>query len=291
MRPTPPPTLRVMASLKRPHDGGTEIGPPSVEKRSKLQQDPDATDLENKEERRIREERKARKVHDHIETLRSLLREADFPVDASGPLSSCDRYVQELVSTAHGGAGGSNSSASRSGGSSSCASRSGGPSRSRRKQARKALQGGADPPPAVFDVFGGEFKASYEHIVESSDLPIAIATADGQLLRANRKFHAATGYTAADVAGDITLFSLAAPEHAKQLFAAVSDSLVGEQTSKRAPGRPQVVLVQGKDGAPLHMNISAIPPPSRPATTASRCNLLCCAILPEDAAAHFFTVV
>ena len=122
----------------------------------------------------------------------------------------------------------------------------------------------------------------YEHILETSDLPIAIASADGQLLRANPQFFTVTGYDPQDI-GAMTLFSMAIPAYRKQLFEAVGASLVAVLSSKKVSDHPLVVLVQSKTGHPLHMNISAVPQSMHDVNAFLNApkNILCCAILPE----------
>ena len=122
----------------------------------------------------------------------------------------------------------------------------------------------------------------YEHIVETSDLPIVIASADGQLLRANRLFFTVTGYEPQDI-GDMTLFSMAIPAYRKQLFEAVGASLVSVLSSKKVSDHPLVVVIQSKTGHPLHVNISAVPQSMHDVNAffLAPKNILCCSILPE----------
>ena len=53
------------------------------------------------EERSSKEERRADKINEQIETLRKLLQGADFPLQSSASkyhvLHSCEKYIQELI--------------------------------------------------------------------------------------------------------------------------------------------------------------------------------------------------
>ena len=123
-------------------------------------------------------------------------------------------------------------------------------------------------------------------------MPIVLASADGQLLRANRRFFVVTGYEPRDI-GDMTLFSMAIPAFRKQLFEAVGASLVSVLSSKKVSTHPLVVLIQSKTGHPLHVNISAVPQTRHDVDAflhAPR-NILCCAILPEFDESLMHTII
>lgn len=240
------------------------------------------------QERSFREERRADKINEQIETLRKLLQGASLPLQSSASkyhvLHSCEKYIQELVTKCTHVTDLRHATCAEYDGSlhpshepyisSEDREENGNDADTQKRRWEESSRTSSDQNGL------GIFKPNYENAVETADLAIAIASADGQLLRANQKFFKTTGYFPAEIE-EISLFSLAIPEYRKQLFEAVGESLVSVLSAKRVSDRPKVVLVQSKHGTPLHMNISAVPQHDPDCRQNVPRNLLCCAILPE----------
>jgi PAS domain S-box-containing protein len=238
------------------------------------------------QERTGREERRADKINEQIETLRKLLQGADFPLQSSASnyhvLHSCEKYIQELVMKTHvtsiREATTEYDGSMHTSHESHINGRSLSENRNDVDRRKQHLEESCRISSEQNEM--SIFKTNYENAVETADLAIAIASADGQLLRANQNFLKATGYLPAEIE-EISLFSLAIPEYRKKIFEAVGESMVSVLSAKRVSDCPKVVLVQSKHGTPLHMNISAVPQHDPDCRQNVPRNLLCCAILPE----------
>jgi PAS domain-containing protein len=222
-----------------------------------------------KEERNVREQRRANKINEQIEMLRSLLQDADFPVQTASKynvLYNCERYIKELIDKAANLADVDNMMNRNS-------SMHSVPSLSILKPSPSLTS-------ELDDFMHEEFRPDYEKVIETADLPIAIASADGQLIRANKSFFEMIEYDPEQL-DKLTIFSFAVPEFRKQLFEAVGESIVSVLSTKRVPAHPKIVPIQSKSQKRLLMNISAVPQSSTSNVFSVPKNFLCCAILPE----------
>jgi PAS domain-containing protein len=197
---------------------------------------------EKRARRNTREQKRAAKINEQIEMLKQLLQDAGYPMKSTSKyhvLYGCEKYMKELaekskMSKRMKKAENYRNETSSDYDSNSSDSMTETMSSKDEQVSETSQQTVVKPQPK---------QESFEGVFCTSEVPIAVASADGQILRSNEKFCAMTGYTSEELRS-LTIFALAHPQFRKQMFEAVGASIVSVLSSKEVSVCPRIVPVQ-----------------------------------------------
>jgi PAS domain S-box-containing protein len=196
---------------------------------------------EKRARRNTREQKRAAKINEQIETLKALLSDANYPMKTTSKfhiLYSCEKYIKELVDKSY------KLNSRREKASSSYRNDTSSDYDSNSSDYMTDTTSFKDEQTSCSSANDGKaLQESFEGVFCTSEVPIAIASADGQILRTNEKFCSATGYTSEELRA-LTIFSLAHAQFRKQMFEAVGASIVSVLSSKEVSANPRIVPIQ-----------------------------------------------